>query len=137
MADHTKTDHVTRKAGIWTGCSCKRTRYISLPKSNSSVHADRTLMIIKKERNNNVQICLRTSSHIKHLCTAIHNKAKINKKMRHKAESVSYFSTRNLLATLRGGGPVLDDLQCAAQKPLVMMVSLAVAAQLGLTQPVQ
>ena len=27
MADHTKTGHVTRKAGIWTGCSCKRTRY--------------------------------------------------------------------------------------------------------------
>ena len=55
----------------------------------------------------------------------------------HKAESVSYFSTRNILATRRGGGSVLDDPQCAAQKPLVMMVSLAVAAQLGLTQPVQ
>ena len=135
MADHTKTGHVTRKAGIWTDSSCKRTRYISLPKSNSSVHADRTLMI-KKERNNNVQICLRKS------CT-LSTSAPLNiikpkqKEKRHKAESVSYFSTHNLLATLGGGGPVLDDLQCAAQKPLVMMVSFAVAAQLGLTQPVQ
>jgi len=50
---------------------------------------------------------------------------------------VSYFSTRNLLATLTGGDHALDDLQCVAQKLLVMMVSLAVAAQLGLTQPVQ
>ena len=50
---------------------------------------------------------------------------------------MSYFSTRNLLATLGGGGPALDDLQYEAQKPLVMMVSLAVAAQLDLTQPVQ
>ena len=32
MADHTKTHHVTRKAGIWTECSCKRTRYKNLCK---------------------------------------------------------------------------------------------------------
>ena len=50
---------------------------------------------------------------------------------------MSYFSARNLLTTMGGGGPVLDGLQCEAQKPLVMMVSLAVAAELGLTQPVQ
>ena len=50
MADHTKTGHVTCKAGIWTGSSYKHTRYIFLPKSNSSVHADRTVMIIIKKK---------------------------------------------------------------------------------------
>ena len=54
----------------------------------------------------------------------------------HKAESVSYFSTRNLLATVEGGAHALDDPQPAAQTQLVMMVLLTVAAQLGLTQPV-
>ena len=51
-------------------------------------------------------------------------------------ESVSYFSTRIFLATPGGGGPAQDDLQCAGQK-LLVMISLAVAAQLGLTQPFQ
>ena len=49
---------------------------------------------------------------------------------------MSYFSTHNLLTTLGGDGPALDDLQYEAQKPLVMMVSLPVAAQQDLTLPV-
>ena len=47
MADHTKTGTRDAQGGNWTGSSCKRTRYISRPKSDSSVNADRTLMIIK------------------------------------------------------------------------------------------
>ena len=40
------------QGGNWTSSSCKHTGYISLIKSNGSVNADRTLMVIKKKYDN-------------------------------------------------------------------------------------
>ena len=121
MADHWKLRHVMCKAG--TGLVLHVSILVTF---NSSVNADRTLMIIK----HNAQICHRKSR-------TLNAPAQLYIIKMAQAESVSYFSAYNLLTTLVGGGLALDDVQCAAQKPLVMMVSFSVAAQLGLTQPVQ
>ena len=51
MADHMSPLSRGPRGGNWTCNSCTHNRYISLPKSNSSVNADRTLILIKENNN--------------------------------------------------------------------------------------
>ena len=65
------------------------------------------MLVIEKSENNNIMFKVLYIKHLNQLkCSPqVHNKAKVKK---HKAESVSYFSTPNLLTTLAGSGNALS-----------------------------